>query len=63
MIAIIGDSPNAASIGLHARHDFRLAGPLPAVGYKFGRWIDSVIMTHLLRRTLAKKSRLERRPS
>jgi L-amino acid N-acyltransferase YncA len=48
MIAIIGDSANAASIGLHARHDFRLAGTLPAVGYKFGRWIDSVIMTRPL---------------
>ncbi len=44
IIAIIGDSANAASIGLHARHGFRLVGTLPAVGYKFGRWIDSVIM-------------------
>ena len=44
MIAIIGDSANAASIGLHARHGFRMAGTLPSVGYKFGRWIDSVIM-------------------
>ena len=44
MIAIIGDSANAASIGLHARHGFRLAGTLPSVGYKFERWIDSVIM-------------------
>ena len=48
MIAIIGDSANAASIGLHARHGFRLAGTLPAVGYKFGRWIDSVIMIRAL---------------
>ncbi len=44
MIAIIGDSANAASIGLHARHGFRRVGTLPAVGYKFGRWIDSVVM-------------------
>ena len=44
MIAIIGDSANVASIGLHARHGFRPAGNLPSVGYKFGRWIDSVIM-------------------
>ena len=45
MIAVIGDSANASSIGLHARHGFRLAGTLPAVGFKFGRWVDSVIMT------------------
>lgn len=45
MIAIIGDSANAASIGLHAALGFRLAGTLPSVGYKFGRWVDSVIMT------------------
>ncbi len=48
MIAIIGDSANAASISLHARHDFRLAGTLPSVGYKFGRWIDTVIMVRPL---------------
>ena len=48
MIAIIGDSANAASIGLHARHGFRLAGTLASVGYKFGRWIDIVIMTRPL---------------
>ncbi len=44
MLAIIGDSPNAASINLHARHHFRQVGTLPAFGYKFGHWIDSVIM-------------------
>lgn len=44
MIAVIGDSGNAASIGLHARHGFRVAGMLPSVGYKFGRWVDSVLM-------------------
>ncbi len=44
MVAIIGDSANAASIGFHAAHGFRLAGTLPSVGYKFERWIDSVIM-------------------
>ena len=44
MLAIIGDSANAASINLHARHDFRQVGALPAVGYTFGRRIDSVIM-------------------
>ena len=44
MIAVIGDSGNAASIGFHKRHGFRHAGTLPAVGYKFDRWMDSVLM-------------------
>jgi len=44
MIAIIGDSGNAASIGLHAALGFRHVGTLTAVGFKFGRWVDSVIM-------------------
>ena len=44
MIAVIGDSANAASIGLHARHGFVRAGTLRSVGYKFGRWVDSLLM-------------------
>lgn len=48
MIAVIGDSANAASIGLHARHGFRLAGTLPSAGFKFDRWVDSVIMCRAL---------------
>jgi len=44
MIAVIGDSANAASIGLHAALGFRLAGTLPSVGFKHGRWVDSVLM-------------------
>lgn len=48
LVAVIGDSANAASIGFHARHGFRHAGTLPSVGYKFGRWVDSVIMTRAL---------------
>jgi phosphinothricin acetyltransferase len=44
MIAVIGDSANAASIGLHAALGFRQVGTLHAVGFKFGRWIDSVLM-------------------
>jgi phosphinothricin acetyltransferase len=44
LIAVIGDSANAASIGLHARLGFVRAGTLRAVGYKFGRWVDSVTM-------------------
>ena len=44
MLAVIGDSDNAASIGFHERHGFRHAGTLPSVGYKFDRWVDSVLM-------------------
>jgi phosphinothricin acetyltransferase len=44
MIAVIGDSANQASIGLHAKHGFADAGLMPAVGFKFGRWVDSVRM-------------------
>ena len=48
MVAVIGDSANAASIGLHARAGFARAGLLPAVGWKHGRWVDSVLMTRPL---------------
>jgi len=48
MVAVIGDSANAASIGLHAGLGFRAAGVLPSVGFKLGRWVDSVIMTRAL---------------
>ena len=48
MIAIIGDSENAASIGLHASLGFSRAGVLPAVGWKHGRWVDTVFMTRTL---------------
>ncbi|MGE0718793.1 MAG: N-acetyltransferase family protein [Alphaproteobacteria bacterium] len=44
MIAVIGDSANEASIALHARHGFRHVGVLASVGFKHGRWLDSVIM-------------------
>ena len=44
MIAVIGDSANAASINLHARLGFLRAGMLRAAGFKFGRWVDSVLM-------------------
>ena len=48
MIAVIGDSGNQASIGLHERFGFRLAGTLHAVGFKFGRWVDTVLMQRAL---------------
>ena len=48
MIAIIGDSGNAASIALHKAHGFRLVGTLEAVGFKHGRFIDTVLMQRAL---------------
>lgn len=44
IIAVIGDSANHASIGLHAALGFKQVGLLPEVGFKFGRWVDSVLM-------------------
>lgn len=44
MLAVIGDSGNAASIGLHRACGFRHAGTLQSIGFKFGRWVDSVLM-------------------
>jgi phosphinothricin acetyltransferase len=44
MVAVIGDSGNAASIGLHAALGFRMVGVLESVGFKHRRWVDSVIM-------------------
>lgn len=44
VVAVIGDSANTASIKLHARHGFLTVGTLRSVGYKFGRWVDSVLM-------------------
>lgn len=44
MIAVIGDSGNRASIALHAACGFAHVGLLTSVGYKFGRWVDSVLM-------------------
>jgi L-amino acid N-acyltransferase YncA len=44
MVAVIGDTGNMASIGLHAALGFRVVGTLPSVGFKHGRWVDSVFM-------------------
>lgn len=44
MLAVIGDSGNEGSIALHRRLGFVPAGSLRAVGFKFGRWVDSVLM-------------------
>ncbi|HEX6958044.1 MAG TPA: GNAT family N-acetyltransferase [Ferrovibrio sp.] len=44
MVAVIGDTANLGSVGLHAALGFRVVGTLPSVGFKFGRWVDSVFM-------------------
>ncbi|WP_315836718.1 GNAT family N-acetyltransferase [Bradyrhizobium prioriisuperbiae] len=44
MIAVIGDSANAGSIGVHTRAGFEMIGTHRNVGFKFGRWLDTVMM-------------------
>jgi L-amino acid N-acyltransferase YncA len=44
MIGVVGDSANAGSIGVHARCGFQMIGTHPNVGFKFGRWLDIVMM-------------------
>jgi L-amino acid N-acyltransferase YncA len=44
MIAVIGDSANAGSIGVHTKCGFQMIGTHPHVGLKFGRWLDTVMM-------------------
>ena len=48
MIAVIGDSENHASIGLHRALGFTHSGTIEAIGWKHGRWLDSVIMQRAL---------------
>jgi len=48
MVAVIGDSENAASIGVHRACGFVETGRMPKSGYKFGRWLDVVFMCRAL---------------
>ncbi len=48
VVAIIGDSANHASIGLHEALGFERTGVLRSVGFKHGRWVDSVVMQRAL---------------
>ena len=48
MIAVIGDSANAGSVGVHTRCGFQMIGTHPDVGFKFGRWLDTVMMQRAL---------------
>jgi len=49
MIAVIADTGDPASIGLHSAFGFTAAGRLKAVGYKHGRWVDTVLMQRPVR--------------
>lgn len=44
MLAVVGDSRNAASLAVHARHGFHPVGTLRDVGFKHGEWRDTVLM-------------------
>jgi L-amino acid N-acyltransferase YncA len=44
MIAVIGDSENVGSIGVHATLGFHMIGTMRSAGLKFGRWLDVVTM-------------------
>jgi phosphinothricin acetyltransferase len=48
MIAVVGDSANAGSIGVHTKCGFQMIGTHPNVGFKFGRWLDTVMMQRAL---------------
>ncbi len=48
MLAVIGDRDNHGSIGLHTSLGFREVGHMPSVGFKFGRWVDVVVMQRAL---------------
>jgi phosphinothricin acetyltransferase len=50
LVAVIGDSAHRASIALHASQGFVRVGTLRSVGFKHGRWVDSVLMQRPLGR-------------
>lgn len=48
LIAVVGNSENAASLGVHKKAGFSISGTLQNVGFKHGRWLDIVIMQRML---------------
>ena len=48
MLGVIGDSANTASVAVHAAVGFRLIGTFQSVGFKHGRWLDTVLMQRRL---------------
>ena len=48
MIGVIGDTANTASVAVHAAVGFRLIGNFQSIGFKHGRWLDTVLMQRAL---------------
>ena len=48
VMAVIGDSANAGSVGLHRALGFEPVGTVPSCGWKFNRWLDIVLMQRAL---------------
>jgi L-amino acid N-acyltransferase YncA len=48
VMAVIGDSANAGSVGVHSALGFERVGVVPSCGWKFGRWLDIVMMQRSL---------------
>lgn len=48
MIAVIGDSENRQSICFHEKNGFAHAGKIDNIGFKFGRWLDQILMQRTL---------------
>jgi L-amino acid N-acyltransferase YncA len=48
LIAVIGDSANAGSIGVHRALGFQQVGTIASCGWKFGRWLDIVLMDRVI---------------
>lgn len=48
LIAVIGDSANAGSVGVHRSLGFNHVGVLKSCGWKFGKWLDVVLMEKFL---------------
>jgi phosphinothricin acetyltransferase len=48
MIAVIGGSDNRGSMRVHASQGFRKAAVMQGIGFKLGRWVDSVLMQRAL---------------
>jgi L-amino acid N-acyltransferase YncA len=49
MVAVVGNSANAGSQGVHQSLGFERVGVLRDVGFKFGQWVDTVLMQRALR--------------
>jgi L-amino acid N-acyltransferase YncA len=48
LIAVIGDSGNAGSIGVHRTLGFQPVGTIASCGWKFNRWLDIVLMDKVI---------------